>query len=100
MANAYIQEYKQMAVDSAGRPLGIPHVGLGVTSQVVAFTGTAGSSQAFRKSTRFIRVLSDTACHFSVSDSPTAITSVSPKMAANVYEYFGVTPGEKISFVT
>lgn len=99
MAIAYIEEYRDLALDSKGTPIGIPMVGEESSSQIVTFT-TAVSSQTFRKGTRFVRIISDTACHRKFGTSPTALTGVSPKMAANTYEYFGVRPGDKVSFVT
>src|SRR3990167_5606407 len=99
MAIAYIQEYRDVAVDSKGRSLGIPMIGDSTKHQIVTFTTTT-ASLAFQKNTRFIRVLSDTACHYDVGFNPVAITASNPKMAANVFEYFGVLPGDKIAFVT
>lgn len=68
------------------------------TVQVVAYTGTAGQSAALGTSTKLVRVIASSACHIKFGANPTATTS-DIYLPANVAEYFGVTPGDKISAV-
>jgi hypothetical protein len=69
------------------------------TTQVAAYTGTAGViSNAVGAQTRFIRVVVTSAAHIAIGASPTATTS-DPYMAANVPEVFVINPGEKVSAV-
>lgn len=69
-----------------------------LTTQAIDFSGGEVKSNAFSSQTTFIRVKADAACHFSFGSDPTATTSHAPLSAGDV-EYFGVTPGSKISVI-
>lgn len=60
--------------------------------------GPAVASSAFGASTRLIRVHAKAACSIVVGANPTATTDDTP-MAANSTEYFGVSPGDKLSVI-
>ena len=68
------------------------------TSQTVAYTGTAAQSSAFQLTTTLIRVIASTDCYLRFGSNPTATTS-DMLLLANIPEYFGVTPGEKVSAI-
>lgn len=69
------------------------------TSQVVAYTGTAGTiTNGVGSSTQVVRVWLSTAGYIKIGASPTATTSDIP-MPANVPEYFIVSPGDKVSAI-
>ena len=67
------------------------------TTQVVAYTGTAGTiSNAV--STSVIRVWLSTAGYIAIGAAPSATTSDIP-MPANTPEYFIVSTGDKVSAI-
>lgn len=67
--------------------------------QKVAYTGTAGTiASGISTFVRTIRVIVTSAAYVKIGDSPTATTS-DMYMAANVPEYFTVSPGQKVSAV-
>lgn len=69
------------------------------TTQAVAYTGTAAAStNAFGAQTYMVRVVANSACHYTFAASPTATTS-DPFLPANWVEYVTVTPGQKISAI-
>lgn len=96
MAKAYVTELTALAtrVSTATQIAQMPPV----AEQTVTFTTTTQSS-AFNVATRFIRVHTDAICSISIGSNPTATTSTM-RMAADTVEYFGVTAGDKIAFVT
>jgi len=67
-----------------------------VASQSLTFSATPGLSAAFNTATRIIRVQSDTNGFVAVGLAPVAAVTDLP-IAAGVTEYFGVSPGHKIS---
>ena len=69
------------------------------TTQTVAYTGTAAAStNAFGAGTNAVRIVANSACHYTFGSAPTATTS-DPFLPANWVEYVYVRPGEKISVV-
>jgi hypothetical protein len=69
-----------------------------VDQSAVDFTSGHAESAAFNVETRFIRVWCDAQAAFQIGTAPTATTAMSP-LSALLPEYFGVTPGHKISVV-
>lgn len=68
-------------------------------SQTVAYTGTHGVvATAFGSQTRVVRVYTTTAGFVAFGSAPTATTADIP-MAANVPEYFIVSPNSKVSAI-
>ena len=68
------------------------------TTQAVAYTGTAAASNAFGTQSRQIRIVANSACHYSIGTSPTA-TVTDAFLPASWVEYRSVTPGQKISAI-
>lgn len=66
-----------------------------VAGQAVTFT-TATQSNALNAITKLVRIATDTQCYIAVGANPTA-TANSMLLPAFGVEYFGVTPGDKIS---
>jgi hypothetical protein len=95
MASLYISEYTQNSIDS---PTLVSEPS--VSSQVVAFTATAGTSTAFRTDTRMVRLHPDGICSIKFGVAPTAVANTDARMVAGQTEYFKVTPGFKVSAVT
>lgn len=69
-----------------------------VNTQAVAYTGTAAASTAFASQTRQIRIVANSACHYSVGGAPVAVVT-DAFLPANWVEYITVNPGEKISAI-
>lgn len=69
------------------------------TTQVVAYTGTAGTiSNGVGSQTRVVRVWTSTLAYLAFGSAPTATTSDIP-IPANTPEYFIIAPGEKVSAI-
>lgn len=69
------------------------------TTQAVAYTGTAAAStNAFGGQTRQIRIVANSACHYSIAGTPVAVVT-DAFLPANWVEYVTVNPGEKISAI-
>lgn len=95
MAKAYVTEFTALATRVTDAPIAQAPP---VAEQTVTFTTTTQSS-AFNAATRFIRVHTDSICSIAIGSNPTATTSTM-RMPADTIEYFGVTAGDKIAFVT
>ena len=98
MAILYISEYAKAAIDNRG--LSVP-AGQepAITTQVVAIGAGSVASTAFTSATKFVRLHTDTACNFAFGISPTAVADVSPRMAANQTEFFGVPHGYAVAVI-
>ena len=69
------------------------------TTQAVAYTGTAAAStNAFGDQTRYVRIVADSACHYTFGTAPVAVTT-DPFLPANTIEYVNVPPSVKISAI-
>lgn len=99
MATMYVTEYAEIARDDKDT---VVNVGKepALAIQAVSFTAdsAAGTSAAFDGRTRFVRIVCDAAANIVFGTAPTAVTTDSP-IAANVPEYFGVIPGQKVSAI-
>lgn len=93
MAEIWVTEFSQVAVRT-GLPM---QVGLmpEITTQEVTFT-VSTQSAAFNANTRLIRVQADADAHLAFGANPTATLNSMP-LVANVPEYFGVSPGDKVA---
>lgn len=58
-----------------------------------------GTSAAFNQYTNMVRVHTDAPIKMSIGGAPGA-TANSPRLAANQTEYFTVTPGDKLAWIT
>lgn len=91
-SKAYVTEYGGVANGlSVGQ-------GPAINTQVIDFSGGAAATTAFTENTRFVRVYVDSYCSVAEGTSPVATTS-SKQMAADSSEYWGVRPGDKLSFI-
>lgn len=78
-----------------------------IAEQTIAITGSSAQSSAFNKSTKIIRVETDSICAISIGPNPTAATAsgtgtatgTGGRMVAGDKEYFGVNPGDKIAVI-
>jgi hypothetical protein len=101
MPKLYITEYKSIV------PLGGAYVSVvaqiaaepGVDQSPVDFSGGVASSASFAAATTYIRVVCDAQCSVLFGTNPTA-TNSNKMLPALAPEYFGVTPGQKISVVS
>ena len=90
-----------------GSVLPAVETGYGVTSETIAPDGTSKTTTASAPATPtgggspWARVATDTAVYVSFGTAPDATSDTSRLMVpANAVEYFGVTPGHKISVTT
>lgn len=97
MAKLYISEFQFMGANDYGA-LPIARQPAVANQAPVDFTGVAAPSAAFGGNTTVVRVWSDTKCCVRFGASPTATVADMP-LAANTTEYFGVTPGQKVSAI-
>lgn len=99
MAKLYITEF----AGPGGRvspESGFPLVSAPALVEQTALTiGTAVASAAFGASTRIVRLQAAAACFVQFGTAPTAVTDKSMPLAANVAEYFAVSPGHKVSVI-
>lgn len=75
-----------------------------VTTQKLT-VGSETKSAEFQPSTRLIRVHTDAICSIEISSESAsgtwvAATTSSARLAADATEYFGVSPGDKLSVVS
>jgi hypothetical protein len=105
MANVSITEFQGVgfvapAYDgmSFKVPAQAPFYSLKTTVEQALMTAQ-GTSPAFNQYTNLVRVHTDAPIKLSIAAAPSATVN-SPRLAANQTEYFCVTPGDKISWVT
>lgn len=67
--------------------------------QPITYTGTAGLSAAVGVSTTLVRLVSSSDCFVLIGAAPVATSSNGSLLPAGVVEYFGITPGQKVSVV-
>ncbi len=79
--------------DSNGRPIPVFRE---LSTQVVAYTGTAGTSAALDARVRLVRVWCTTDAYIAVGAAPTAVATNIP-LTAKVAEYFPISEGWKVS---
>lgn len=98
MANLYITEYSG-TYDTNGNAIPFEPEN---TTQVVAFTGTAGTSAAFGNTTSLVRIQPDGICSVFFSTAGTAATTSKRRMTSGQTESFLVPVGKgyKVSAIT
>jgi hypothetical protein len=75
------------------------HIGMKPKStQKVNSAGTSTQSAAISDNIFYVRVAADADCHIEIGVNPTATTS-SIFLASKDYEYFKISPGEKIAVI-
>lgn len=97
MAVIDITQFARVARDSQNNVL--PTGRFPAATVQVAIGAGSVQSAAFGDDAAFIRVHTDAACRIDVGANPTA-SAVSPRMAANATEYFGVIAGHKLAVIT
>lgn len=97
MATLYISEFNEIggSGDEFHQIAKVPAV---VQQTPVTITTSSAQSAAFAGSTRFVRVVSDTACWVLFGANPTATTS-SMYLPAGSIEYFSVTAAHKVAVI-
>ena len=68
----------------------------GNNPQVVAVSSSSTQSTAFAAGSHYARLVSTVNCYVAFGTNPTA-TSSSLYMVANVPEFFGITPAQKVA---
>ena len=68
------------------------------STEKVTSSGTSVQSAAISDNIFYIRVAADADCHLEIGVSPTATTS-SIYLPADDYEYFKISPGEKVAVI-
>lgn len=97
MATLYIAEFANIAGIGTQDP---PIVGLPpLAEQIVAISGSTTASAAFGANTRIIRLCADSVCSVKVGPPTPSAAATNMRLAANVPEYFGVTPGYEIAVI-
>jgi hypothetical protein len=75
------------------------HKGMRVIStEKVTSSGTSVQSAAFAENIEYVRIAADAACHLEFGVNPTA-TSSKIYLPADDYEYFKISPGEKVAVI-
>lgn len=99
--NVYVTEFSQVFVDSGGniQMAATPPI----AKQIVA---SGGTSAAFNKATRFIRVNADSgftspaAAQIEIGSGTPTVVTASMRLSINQTEYFKVNPGDAITVGT
>lgn len=99
MAIMYITEYEDLARDNRDSTIQAGQEP-GSAEQKVTFTGTAGNSANFNLSTRFVRIKCDAAAQLAFGSEAVATSANSTQVSANIPEFFGVIPGQRVSAIT
>jgi hypothetical protein len=68
------------------------------STQKINSTGTSAQSAKISDNIFYVRVAADAACHIEIGVNPTATTS-SIYLPADDYEYFKISPGEKVAVI-
>lgn len=75
------------------------HIGMKPkTTEKITSSGTSVQSTAISDNIFYVRVAADADCHLEIGVNPTATTS-SIYLPADDYEYFKISPGEKIAVI-
>lgn len=68
------------------------------STQKVNSAGTSTQSAAIYDNIFYVRIAADADCHIEIGVNPTATTS-SIFLASKDYEYFKISPGEKVAVI-
>lgn len=94
MATLYVAEFPTGVVGSMQVAAAPP-----LNEQTIAIGAGSVQSTAFKPSTGYVRVVSDTVCSIAFGVNPTA-TATTMRLAAGAVEYFSVQPGHKVAVIT
>jgi hypothetical protein len=96
MAQVWVTEYRDAARTHGGGGAPVP-TGMEPSAAVQTFAFTSEvQSEAFGAQTRFVRVYASADCRVAFGADPEAVAGSTP-VTAKVGEYFGVSPGHKLS---
>lgn len=98
MASVYVTEFGKVKQGFAHANAQIADLDTIGTVHKVTIGATAQTG-AFAAGTAFVRIETEGDVSFAYGSNPTATTAGS-KIPANGVEYFGVTPGNKLAFIT
>jgi hypothetical protein len=92
----WIREFNRLGTQKQGDD---PQVAQepGVDQSVLDFSGGAVSSAATRTDTRFVRLVCDASCSYSVTTSAATATTTNALLPAGVVEIIGITGGAFIN---
>jgi hypothetical protein len=98
MATAIAVEFDDQGRSQGAHRIQVPMYPA-VTRQVVSFTTSTATSNAFDGKTTMVGIIADAKAHFAVAAAPTA-TANSEWIPADTWLFFGVEPGSglKIAF--
>ena len=97
-ASCWVKEFNSLPNANVG-PIPIAPEPPLVAQPVIAVSATHAESQAFNAATVYIDIFCDVQASYLLGVSPVATNTMMP-VPALVDKYVGVTPGQKISFVS
>ena len=99
MATAIVTEFTDSGVVAGQHRVEMAKVPWVVDPQVVSFTTSTATTNAFNSGTTYVRIQADAKAHFVFGTAPTADAN-DPWVVANVPEYFsvGLNSGLKVAF--
>lgn len=86
------------SANKVGIPESFPAIFQG-DSQNISFNATSTQSTAVGADTRIVRLVATKACYIKIGSNPTAAASTSMLLPADVFEYIGVRPGDKVAVI-
>lgn len=95
----YVTEFTDSGYAANGSSLGAEPA---AANQAISFTGTPGTSAAFKNNTKLVRVAVDGVASIAFGTAPTAVANTDRRMGAGQVEYFLVPVGGayKVSAIT
>lgn len=100
MAVLYVSEYSSLGY--VGAPFAAQLIqapgGSPIAEQSLGVSAASVASAAFNAATKFIRVVSDTACNLTFGSDPTAVTTTH-FLPANAVVFYAVNPPSKIAVI-
>ncbi len=72
-----------------------------ITNQTLDYTSVSASTAVFGTETYIVRLAATSSIHFRILDAAVSstCTSADPILPVGIYEYVGVTPGQRISVI-
>ena len=96
MATLYIEEHDNILKDKNGNV--VQATSGTVTEQKVTVGASSAQSSAVNSATKFLVIVTDTACQYETGSNPTADTN-SRFLPANVFRVIQVDSGDKIAVI-
>jgi hypothetical protein len=95
MALLYVAEFSEIVARGGVLIALFPAL---VVQSPIPIGGSSQQSQPFNSATAFIRMETDSICSFRIERNPVATTN-DCRMFANVTEYVGVNPGDRVAVI-